>query len=1030
MIKQIKFPTNHWLRLMQVLWLCGLLGFASERPALAQCPPPFQGTTYENDSIASNTCPPYIDAINFINQYDFTLSLSTFTMYETWDTLNYTNNDSMVTDAGFLFDTQSSSNYLHSMAANFFNPGTITCASATGPLLLGVGGQFIVNATNISMPGGTVDVGMGGGTAGGLISFTGQNVDLSTGTLTLEDSGTVGGGLGSVRAFPIYSGGSILYYYSGFGVDTNGEWNPGVYLQPTYAEPSYVKVGPAATAVWTVPPGFPSYPVSTTPYVSVFQSDTNDIIYNYVFVANTVSSVTANAYLFPGSAGSSLAAVEFVGSYTNPATGLTVNNYLDVEDDYALGAAKTALTTATQIPDNFYIAPSSTSLLGGYATATSGFLSLPNGAISNSYSYADVQCNPTTVPTNGVTQNTNDYLAVMPSKIVINASSNLDLSGAAISGQNYLSVTAPGLLNAAGAAISSAYSDINVGVTNVTLMATNLLEPIVPAWSGTLQVWSTRFINLTTNSIVIYSNTIPPTPVSTNSYTVTNDYNVLIVANEAVPTTPSEVWNMALHNTNSIVISDSYNILNSLYLDCVSLTLTTNGPGAPSPYGELNLQDGSFGNPIVYNVWSNSAPYLLYLTNDGDILLPNVGDFGGPPPANYVALVSQGLISDEGSQVWANDFEGSGAFLNGAGPFTLHSLNTMLTNETITAGADVSITATNLSMSSLSLEADRSLTLTATNLLTDTGVTNGSVWTVGLSSIGNGISVPILPAGGGGYGSSLLGTTINLFAPTNHTVVNVWPGTNCGLSTIGYSNNLAVGQLILDSLATSSKFRFNGVGTSNAIYVDRLELLGNSDYNSRNGTTNIPSLLFNNLVIYYADAVSDGQDVSVKLNGFNTNHLVWMPAYVGYFSSTNLVFGGTTNTVNAGLAQNGQIDSNGDGIQNASDPFPFYLASQMNLTVTATNHPPKGVISWNTCAFATNDVFYSTNLLTWQLLTNIAGYPSNLLARQGLTNFISIFPPPSPGVPGWVTNVTVFDANTNTTRFYRVSVQPWLTYPY
>ena len=1011
-MKQTKLPTNRWLRLMQGLWLCGLLGFAPAHPVLAQCPPPFQGPTYENDAIVVVTCPPQIFATNFVNNSVFTLNLSTPTFFETWDTLNYTNNGSMATDYGFRFDTQSSSTYARSMAGNFYNPGTISCASLAGTMLLLQAGQFIVNATNISMPGGTVNVGMGGSTAGGLISFTGQNVDLSDSTLTLEGNGLVGGGLGLVQAVPNIP--TALIYYAGFGLDTNQDWNPGIDLTASSALPSWVRMGTTAPAYWTYPPGFPSYPAFTTPYVSVVQLATNDIVYRCVFVENTVPNVTANVYI--SSIGLDYAVVEFVGSYTDPVTGLPANNYLYLQNDYALGAKNPVINALNhEIPSNFFFRPSSTALFPGIPPDAPGFLPFPNGVITNSYSYVDVQCLPTTVPTNSPSQNVSNYLAILPGRIQINASSSLDLSRAQISGQNFISVTAPNQLNGSvGTAISSAYSDINVGVTNGNLMATNLLEPSVPAWNGTVQAWSTRWFNLTTNTIII-----PPvgtnTVWTTNSWTVTNDYNVVIVANQAAPTTPTEVWNMALHGTNSIVISDTYNILNNLYLDCVSLTLTTNGPGAQSPYGELNLQSASFGSPLVYNVWSNSVPNLLYLTNNGVILLQNIGDFGGPPPANYVALVNHGLISDQGSQMWADNFESSGALLNGVGSFTLHSLTATLTNGSLTAGADVSITTGSLLTGNLALEADRSLTLTATDQLADTGVTNGSVWTVGLSSVGKGISVPIKPPGGGSaYGNSLLGTTINLFAPSNRTVVNVWAGTDYGVSTAGFTNNLAVGRLILDSIGAISKFTFNGTGTSNAIYVDRLELLGHSDWNSRNGNINIPSLLFNtNLVIYYADAVSDGTDVSVKLNGFNTNHLRWVPAYAGYFSSTNLVFAGVTNAFNVALAESTVIDSNGNGIANAFDPTPFFLSSEINLKVYPTNHPANTiVISWNTIPLATNTVFYSTNLMspiTWTVLTN----------------FIS----PQP-YPGPATNVMVFDPMVGPGRFYQVTVYPWLTYPY
>jgi len=1020
------------------LLLCGLLGFALAPAALAT-DPLYDTSDYQSIYAIPPDSLPNIDATNFLNNITFEVTFETInlntTFFETWNTLNYTNNGTMICDMGFRFDTQTTNYFAPNIpAATFYNPGTVRCGSILdyGVVLstesaYGLYPQAIVSATNVSIAnGGSVDVGQGG-----LIQLTGQNVNLNQGILTLE-----GGGAGSVqlpRNVP-----AALLYYAGFGLDTNQDWNPAAYLTAFSALPSLVRMGTTTPAYWIWPfgngipiPTFIGSPLSTTPYQAENDLSTNDIIYRYVFVANSVQNVTANVYVDPSVSnvpGSGAATVEFVGTYTNPATGLLANNYLYVNDDYALGAKNPGYSTLTGIPNNFTFTLSSVQLAGGTPLSPNlSFQPFPNLAISNSYSFADVQCVPTTALTNSPSPTVTNYLAILPDRIQISASSNLDLSQSQISGQNYLSVSVPGQLNGSvGAAISSAYSDISVGVTNGNLMATNLLEPSVPAWSGTVEAWSTRFINLTTNSIITISNNLP---VSTNSYVVTNDYRVVIVAAQSVPSTPSEVWGMALNATNSTTISDDYNILNSLYLNCVSLTLTTNGPYAPSMVGELNLQGSGVG-------WAAATPNLLYLTNYGDILLPasgsgSLGVFGSAS-VPYMALINNGLISDQGSKIWAANFESSGQFYNGTGQFTLQSQTTTLTNGYVIAGSDVSITTGSLLTSNLVLEADRSLTLTATNLLTDTGVTNGNIWTVGLSSVGNGISVPFLPsAGGSAYGSSLLGTTINLFAPTNRSVVNVWAGTNDGNSTAGFTNNLAVGQLILDTLGANSTFHFNGVGASNAIYVDRLELLGHSDYNSRGGTTNIPSLLFNNLVIYYADAVSDGQDVSLKLNGFNANHLVWVPAYVGNFSSTNLVFGGVTNTVNVGLAQNGQIDSNGDGIPNSSDPIPFFLASQINFSMAATNLPPKAAaISWNTISFATNCVYYSTNLLTWQILTNIAGYPANLLARQGLTNFISIFPPPSPGVPGWVTNVTVYDTNTSSPRFYRVSVYPWLTYPY
>jgi hypothetical protein len=307
------------------------------------------------------------------------------------------------------------------------------------------------------------------------------------------------------------------------------------------------------------------------------------------------------------------------------------------------------------------------------------------------------------------------------------------------------------------------------------------------------------------------------------------------------------------------------------------------------------------------------------------------------------------------------------------------------------------------------------LTLQVTNLLTDTGPTNGNIWFVGNSnslSGAGGFSLPIKPVMG-----DLLGTTITQTAWTNRVVNNTWSGVDRGASTAGYSNNAAIGRLVLDSIyrAPNTQIRFSGTGASNAIYVDQLILLDFASYTNRIGET-LPALVFNtNLVIYYADArLGDGTSVAEKINHYNTNHLRWVPTYVGRFSSTNLVYPvGVTNVVNAPLAQSSDIDSDGDGLVNAEDPTPFFVPSQFDFSLTVTNVPPLTArLQWNTIPHATNYVWFTTDLASpdWTLLTN----------------FISSLPYPSSAAA-----VTAFDpVNLTTPHFSRVSVSPWLTYPF
>src|ERR1035437_5869431 len=570
------------------------------------------------------------------------------------------------------------------------------------------------------------------------------------------------------------------------------------------------------------------------------------------------------------------------------------------------------------------------------------------------------------------------------------------MSFAKVTGPNYMSVQSTNQFDgSAGALIQTPYSDINIGVTNGFLTVSNLMEASLPNWSGNVQAWSTRWLALATNLLIVVDTNGVAT---TNSFTVTNDFRVEIVASQLTPTTLAQVQDLILHGTNSIVISDTFSILRTFTADAQNLTLTTNGAGvgATSLDGELNL-----GSSSIF--WQSSIPNLRNLTNNGAIRTFNQANFGSSAQP-YFNFINNGLVSDQGAIIYANNFVSSGTFANGIGSFTLQSLTTILTNGSITAGGDISITASSLVTSNLVLQAGRSLTLQATNLLIDTGVTNGSIWSVGAASIGAGLNLPIHPALG-----DLLGTTITNIAPTNKNVINIWAGVDRGSSNSGYTNNAAVGRLILDALGASpgTQFYFSGTGASNAIYVDYLELKDRAT--NRDGSGNVSALAFNtNLVIYDAQAVIKGSSVAEKLNHKNNDHLRWVPSYAGYFSSTNIVYpDGTTNTFNAALAQSTTIDSAGDGIVNANDPTPFFVSGNVNFTATLTNVPPLKVrLQWQTMPDATNYVFYKTNLLAANWLV--------------LTNFIR--PPAPPHAP--ITTNVLDSVNPAVQKYYRVRVDP------
>lgn len=948
---------------MKCKLICGLLSMALTRALLAT------DAVYENNGtvIAPPDVAPQVDATNFINTGYFNVTPLSLSLYTTLNTLNYTNTSAMVSGSGFDMETFPNSGGPR-MAANYYNSGTIDCDI-----------KLIVSATNISNPG---NISMA---TDSLLKLTGKHVDLSRSVLAME--------------------GLVSFLSSTYGVVSqdygNGlsrfSWFPDVDLTTNYAYSSLFTnymgqllsldlANSAAYCRVTVPD--PSIPTNVQ-VRAVFLQNNNPAVSTRVFIDRAEEV---------GGIGFGGAHIEWSGTYIDPQTGVTSTNYFYLS---CLLDRTTNAAIFNGIPDGYTFAQNNGFPLTTNVPLTSGlpanvFLA---GNVTNSYAYLDADVITTTKGTNAVV---NGSITNLPGRIQISAATNLDLALAQIYGENYLLLESTNHYSGnTGASISAPYADIRLGVTNGALTISNLWRPALPFWNGTFRAWNARWFD------------------SANG---TNyEYRILLVDSTLVPLAPGYVQDLQLHATNNLVISDSFNVYRNLSIDAQHLTLTTNGygNGAISAAGELNLPSTTFS-------WANSVPRVRWLTNNGAIRAQGVTGisqaFGNSSPGgNYLAFINTGSIVVKGATVWANYFQNSGSFSNLSAPFTLNSTNSDLANGIITAGTDLAITTGRLNTSNTVLQAGGSLTLTVTNLLTDNGVTNGNIWTLGsgatVINVVNGLSLPIRPTV-----CDLLGTTItNTLPGPNKRSLNLWSGADRGMSVAGFSNNAALGRLILDAQGGNSQFVFNPrAGETNALYVDCLELRNFAT--NRDGSGNFYTAISNhpNFVIYYAQAIVNGVSYAEKLNHKNSDHLRWVSGYVGHFSSTNLVYGGTTNTVNAALAQSTTEDTDGDGIVNGNDPTPFFLASQLNFSLTVSNFPPlKSVLKWNTIpsvthlpdpaiTYATNRVFYCTNLFApnWQVLTN----------------FVSPVSPPSPPVTVSVTD----PVNLAVPRYYRVQVDPQL----
>ena len=1099
------------------LLACLIFGVAPVRVATAT------DALYQNlgavDYSVPGNPPPIIDARAFDNEGDFNVTFSGFSanavFYEPMNTLFYTNNGTMTVGSpyfgnfvsyygtfgtfgsGIRFDQQTTNSLAsHLPADTFYNPGTVTSGSQ---------GQCIVSATNLISPG-VIQTGNDG-----FIQLTGQNVDLTRATLSM----------GSAQDFTFYNSPSVSSTGT-VGVDTNADWNPGTDLGEFNATSSY---SPTANKVVSLFDSIAYFDVKDDSLT------TSNIIYRAVFIQNDNPDIPYSVYFRPPDLSNGGVNIEWSASYTDTATGDVIENYLYLDNNYMLGAA-TNVTVVGGVPENFTLETSDFPLIFD-TPAAEGFLDVfPLGAITNRFSYMNAQLIATSTPTNASASNPRGAPPPRPGRIQIAASKSLNMDLAQISGHNYLSLTATNQFDgSAGAEIASPYSDLNLGVTNGSLAVSNLLQSTLPNWSGNIQAWSTRWLQVIDG--------------------VTNDFRVMIVSSsQLVPFTQPQVQDLKLHATNDLVISDVLNVLRTFSTDARSLTLTTNGVGigAGSQVGELNLLYGT-------TPWATATPNLRYLTNNGAIRLPGLTVFSGTDPvvtvlpgtplaaatnrlsflggtnylsgggnvatnetvtigsavytfvstlksgatnqvkigtlfdgslsnliaainygtgsgtvyssgtkpstsvtaskltnhaftvtaivsgaagnaviasttsshlawsgagtliggsnffpgatntssvfAPYTAIVNNGLFSDVGSTIYSTYFANSGTFSNGAGSFNLSSQTAVLTNGSIDATLDVGITSDTLDVSGTIIDAGRSMTLQVTNRLTDGDSTNDNIWYLGSAAGNNGIKLPIKPATG-----DLRRTTIWSEAPVSKKVVNVWAGQDRGADPAGYTNNAAVGALILDALgaAPSTLFYFTGTGVSNALYVDYLEFLDQATARDTNG--NLKSLSFNtNLVIYYAKAYIDGSDVSDSINHKNGDHLRWVTNYAGYYDPNNLPLGSAVKVPQLQLSTTSIPDSDRDGTPNSQDSTPYFESTNVNLTLTLAPSSSFVQISWQTIPLATNTVYYTTSLGSpWMVLTN----------------FVTATPPPHAPI-----TTTLNEAiNPSSPRYYRVRVDP------
>jgi hypothetical protein len=970
------------------------LSFLLAALALPVCAQP--ALFYENNGVVQTPpgLPPTIDAINFVNYNFFSVTVTNIDedpatesfntlLFETLDTLNFTNFAYMAGNPGFDFHTIPSTVGPERMAANFFNSGNIYVGSETNVVVVSVSGltyagapQMRVEATNIFNPGAIV---LG---YDGLCSFNGQTVDLSRGSLQMTNSATT--------VFRSVSSASLVTSVSSFnGGIFDGFWGLGTNGFDLNAQFGF---SPQAT---------PPFPVTTRDYKLMFEElvlaanglsywdvtpdwvgNTNTFLESAVFVNNTNSAFAPKVFFLGG---------EILIQWS-PTTPIANPLYVNVLDDFPLintngfvtnGYAGVGITRPTIIPLNFFVFESAGALLGLGLSATPSaipFGFFPSGTLTNLWSAYEAIVSPISVI---LSDTVGADVTNMPGRIELSSSQSLDLNMARISSLNYLSFQATNhFLGSSHAQISAPYADFNLRSTNGLLDITNLVNPFIPYPEGYIDLWSTCLTN------------------SQNPYLTTNVFHILFADAHLSPTFPARSETLFLTSTNAaggddnLIIHDVFHVFRNLRLDASRITIATNAPGAATSTGALYVDDASI-------IWPDATPRLQYLTNFGGIATFNAVFFGGSQSSPfyntnfsvpYVAFVNRGFITNYGSLIWSQDFENSGLMTAATGDIRVQQAqNAILTNGFLFAvNGNIALNSGYLFASNTLFQAGAGLSLAPTNALSDgisnlaliylantnyptnffnAQLTNANVWSAG----DGGLSLLVKPEAG-----DLLGTTIRDIASANVSVPIVWAAADLGPGSSGFFNNAALGRLILNG-AEDSVFAFTGAGGGgNAIYIDDLELT-NFTATASDTSGDFIGMSASNITVYFAQARANGVEIAEKLNGRGAGHFVWVSSYNwGYFSSTNLLYpDGLLHRVNAALAASCDLVSNTNGVVNCQSlapvsivPLPLPGLSNDVPLLPAINLAPQGQNVSQGASVTFSVLASSASPLTYQWLKN------------------------------------------------------------
>jgi hypothetical protein len=956
--------------------LLTLLLVAIVVPAVLRAGPTTLPLYTNSGTIATN--PPQIDAVAFLNLGTFQ-ALTTLP-YDFSNTRFYTNRGTMVGAPGFRFDYTDDAGF-HRPASSFINDSVGQVSALEfflQPDYWGPGRYvqttLLISATNVTSSG---YLGVGNG---GVLSIKGQNVNLSRGALEVLPLTSFGTSIVDVNLDNIpdsfYSESGMLDLYWGSGVQDPpplfGPINTTGILRPLGGGFLASSPGHAVTNLngWTtgysiatyIPPtyntSFGNTGVVQGAYSGLVLTNFDGSISNLVvptnifrqgvFVGVSDTNFTVRTRFGrgqgPSGFGFSTIAVEIASETTNVVSGLPETDALYFVDYLGYDTNTLSLTNlSVWVPTLKPMAYRITRVEPfAFANGANG-----NSPIFNSFLYDLSYSNVLATNLYAAYSGSIDYLETrspaVPGAEATNLTGRIEISGenvdlgrARIRGMSTVNINARHLRGTTGAMVDAEYLVYDMASTNGLLTVKNLARPSVErvrgnlyAWTG---VWSNQFALVFSNWFI---------DANTNYFNpVTNPVNInlqclILVGDDLSRTQQVVTHTLALQGTN-VVVDDPFLVNRRMALAAKGVTVNSN----------LTL------GGLLVNWTRDLMPGVEHLTNNGRINVPNVAYYGGDDAggARLRSFVNTGTLQAEAHEIACEYFQDAGTIQNN-NDLRVNADSAVLQGAYHNAGGAVHYSGQDYKLRNHRITAARGWFINATNSFADAGFGSGN-----RAELTDGFHLLRKPQ----YGD-LFGTTVQTRAPRFVSVAHSWTADDRGATREGFQDNVAIGRLVMDSLP-GGELRFgppsDGLGGfvsgNYGLYVDYLEFSTNSVALDPEAYLVIEP----GLTIYFAASNLNADDLDGRFDG----RLRWVKEFAGPLSGVDVALrSGRTIRANVALVDSLLIDTDGDGLVNGVDTYPFddVLITDFQLSAHA---PYTASISWRAAASTIYQVEHASSL--------------------------------------------------------------------